>query len=120
MCSSDLVREGDLNLQERAQGFQQELAAFFERARGVGHVLSNTQLRRMKRLGDALYEDLAGKARGRLNAYLSEAVAPEERASFDRYYDRLFGTRSQIEQDTGVKVTNASEIVKLLDNLENK
>jgi hypothetical protein len=120
MIDAATVREGDLNLQERAQGFQQELAAFFERARGVGHVLSNTQLRRMKRLGDALYKDLAGKARGRLNAYLSEAVPPEERASFDRYYDRLFGTPSQIEQKTGVKVTNASAIVKSLENLEDE
>lgn len=120
MIDAATVREGDLNLQERAQGFQQELAAFFERARGVGHVLSNTQLRRMKRLGDALYKDLAGKARGRLNAYLSEAVPPEERASFDRYYDRLFGTPSQIEQDTGVKVTNAPIIVKSLENLEDE
>ena len=120
MIDAATVREGDLNLQERAQGIQQEIAAFFERARGVGHVLSNTQLRRMKRLGDALYKDLAGKARGRLNAYLSEAVPPEERASFDRYYDRLFGTPSQIEQDTGVKVTNAPIIVKALENLEDE
>ena len=74
----------------------------------------------MTRLGDALYKDLAGKARGRLNAYLSEAVPPEERASFDRYYDRLFGTPSQIEQDTGVKVTNAPIIVKSLENLEDE
>ena len=84
------VREGDLKIMEEAQGPLNRLKAAYERIQSEGGTLSSDVVEEMKNLADKTHQYDIEKAKDSVNAYIENAIAPQDRQATLNYYDRLF------------------------------
>ena len=84
------MREGDLKIMEEAQGPLNRLKAAYERIQSEGGTLSSDVVEEMKNLADKTHQYDIEKAKDSVNAYIENAIAPQDRQATLNYYDRLF------------------------------
>jgi hypothetical protein len=106
------VREGDLKILEMAQGPLNRLKASWERVQNKGGTLSSDVVKEMKDLAERTHQHDIEKAKGSVNAYIENAIAPKDRQATLEYYDRLF-TVAPIAGAGG-----AAELTKALESGE--